>query len=60
VSSDDLAAELDVRDVVVQTQSTVIEEASQRFALVDEVVRGLRQRRLLDELRTLSCDPEAT
>ena len=52
-----LPAELDLADVVVQTQSTVVEEARQRLTLVDEVVHGLRERRLVDELRTLHGDP---
>ena len=52
-----LTAELDLRDVVVQTQSTVVEKARQRLALVDEVVHGFRERRLLNKLRMFCGDP---
>jgi hypothetical protein len=53
----DLPAELDLADVVVQTQSTVIEETRQRFTLVDEVVHRLGHGRLINELRTLRGYP---
>ena len=57
VPADHLPAELDLADVVVQTQSTVLKESGQRLALVDEVVQGFRERRFVHELRTLGRDP---
>ncbi len=52
-----LPAELDLTDVVVQTQATVVKETLERRAVVDEVVHSFRDRRLVDELRTLCGDP---
>jgi hypothetical protein len=56
-STDDLSTQRKFAEVVVEAQLTVVEKSTQRFAMVDQVVHRLGDRRLLDQQRPLLLDP---